>query len=249
MKAFHLFLISLSICLLFSYAFLQKDSTEQKNEKHGKFIELEEGKVHYQLSGVIKSPTIIFIQGPETSLKTWDLIVDKLSQSYQILRYDLFGSGLSTHLHLTSNLKVFRNQLIELLTTLNLKGPFFIVGHSTGAMIAADFGHRYPSLVKKMVFIGPESLKQQEFAQVEKFFSFLSSSSDPMESYKKMGPLKKNTMVLWGEKEAFSASKEKHKFNLLLRGAQFHTVKKSSHVPQYESPAMVNQLLLSFFSN
>lgn len=69
-----------------------------------------------------------------------------------------------------------------------------------------------------------------------------------LETYKKIGALKKPTLILWGENDATTPFTDHPRILNALPHAEFHAVKDCSHIPHYEKPEIVNPLLLEFLS-
>lgn len=58
-----------------------------------RYLAIGDMKVHYKDEG--KGPVLFMVHGSESSLRTWDVIAERLKDRYRIVRYDLPGFGLS----------------------------------------------------------------------------------------------------------------------------------------------------------
>ena len=122
----------------------------------GKFIQLQNGITHYELSDTDSAQTVVLIHGYSTPYFIWDMnFASLVSAGFRVLRYDLFGRGYSDHLDVSYNAHLFDRQLLELLDGLRIERPISVVGLSMGAPIAARFAARRPQQVQKLVCIDP----------------------------------------------------------------------------------------------
>jgi pimeloyl-ACP methyl ester carboxylesterase len=156
--------------MLFSY---RGETTELNDEARksadGSFIQLRDGVTHYELgtpssslfgerSGM-RSP-VVLIHGFSVPYFIYDPTFEFLTHSgFRVLRYDLFGRGLSDRPQARYQIDLFLNQLTDLLDKLDVTEPVNLIGLSMGGPIAATFTVRFPQRVKKLVFIGPSGAK------------------------------------------------------------------------------------------
>lgn len=98
----------------------------------------------------------------------WDPTFTFLAGSgCRVLRYDLFGRGLSDRPDIRYNIDLFCQQLRELLDTLGFKRTN-LIGLSMGGPITATFTARYPGRVRKLVLIDPAGAKSITFSRLLK---------------------------------------------------------------------------------
>ncbi|MFB6346808.1 MAG: alpha/beta fold hydrolase [bacterium] len=58
--------------------------------------ELSHGTTHYEVAGPRNGPPVVLIHGLTSSLFIWDEQFYRLAENgYRVLRYDLYGRGLS----------------------------------------------------------------------------------------------------------------------------------------------------------
>jgi pimeloyl-ACP methyl ester carboxylesterase len=132
----------------------------------GAFIRLRDGVCHYELfspsitgkgTGV---RSIVLIHGFSVPCFIWDPTFDFLTQSgYRVLRYDLFGRGLSDHPRVRYDIHLFVRQLVDLLDALNIREPIHLAGLSMGGPISAAFVDKFPERVKSHILIDPAGAK------------------------------------------------------------------------------------------
>lgn len=107
----------------------------------GKFIRLSKGYTHYETAGAkTEEPVVLFIHGFSVPYYMWDHNFMVLAQAgFRVIRYDLFGRGLSDRPRATHNQELFVTQLQELLEGLAIKEPIHIIATSMGGAVAAAF--------------------------------------------------------------------------------------------------------------
>ena len=103
----------------------------------------------YELHGPENAPVIVLIHGLGLCRHLWDDHLPEFTQNYRVLNYDLFGHGDSAPSPETASLKVYSEQLLDLLDELSINRAA-VVGFSIGGMInrrfALDHGDRLSAL-------------------------------------------------------------------------------------------------------
>ncbi len=122
----------------------------------GKFIELSDGIVHYELEGSSRN-VVVLVHGFSSPFFVWDENFKFLvNEGFKVLRYDLFGRGYSDRPKVKYNMDLFIRQLFELVNQLGLtQQKFSLVGLSMGGGICVVFADQYPELVQKISLIDP----------------------------------------------------------------------------------------------
>lgn len=127
----------------------------RKEAVSGAFVRLSDGMTHYELNGTRNTQQIVLIHGFSVPYFIFDPTFEFLTQSgFRVLRYDLFGRGLSDRPRLRYNIHLFVRQLKDLLDALNIE-EFHLVGLSMGGAISAAFVDGYPERVKSHILIDP----------------------------------------------------------------------------------------------
>ena len=125
----------------------------------GKFVELEDGVVHYELLGPEDGDLVVLVHGFSVPYYVWDPTVNGLlNAGYQVLRYDLYGRGYSDRPKVEYNLDLFVRQLSQLTEVVTLNKPFHLVGLSMGGPIAAAYSNQYSQHVLSLSLFAPEVL-------------------------------------------------------------------------------------------
>lgn len=109
--------------------------------------------------------TIIFLHGLASTNKLWKDLLKNLPQNVKILAVDLLGHGKSPKPEWigAQSLKMQSRALKRsLLKAGALERPIILVGHSLGALIAADFAKRYPHKINSLVLVSPPVYKPDD---------------------------------------------------------------------------------------
>ena len=131
-------------------------NAEIRSNADGSFIQLPDGYTHYEIAGLDKAQVIVLIHGATVPYYIWDPTFEALKESgLRVLRYDIYGRGLSDRPYVTYDRKLFEKQLYNLLKGLEIHESVSLVGISMGGPIAAEFTVTYPTLVNKVVLIDP----------------------------------------------------------------------------------------------
>jgi pimeloyl-ACP methyl ester carboxylesterase len=127
-----------------------------REKAKGKFVRLSHGYTHYEIAGPENGSVIVLIHGFSVPYYMWDPTFTALSEAgFRVIRYDLYGRGLSDRPNVIYNRDLFVTQLAELIDSLALMGPINLIGNSMGGAIIAAFTAEYPELVGKLVLIDP----------------------------------------------------------------------------------------------
>ncbi|MBE7410761.1 MAG: alpha/beta fold hydrolase [Leptospiraceae bacterium] len=161
MKNKKIFIIGILVAVLIALPFLMDREVMELNDeirknKSGNFISLSDGVVHYELGGSQKGELVVLVHGFTMPSFVYDNIFRALVDSgFQVLRYDLYGRGLSDRPKIPNNTDLFDRQLVELLEKLKIQKQFKLIGSSMGGIVVCEFAVRHPEKVKSVVFISP----------------------------------------------------------------------------------------------
>lgn len=135
------------------------------------------------------------------------------------------------------------------ITRLPILGEFLIALFGRNNMIkgiASDF------FDPELVSIFQEKYKvQMEFKGFKR--AILSTMRNGMldsflETYKKVGALKKPTLIFWGMNDETTPYADHPLILQALPHAEFHAIENCGHIPHYEKPEIFNPILLEFLS-
>lgn len=161
--------------MTFPYLTETEDLTDSvRANADGSFIQLSDGICHYGLSqpsnhAIRSTQHVILIHGFSVPYFIWDPTFDFLTQSgYRVLRFDLFGRGLSDRPRVRYDIHLFVRQLKELLDALEINEPVHLAGLSMGGLISAAFVEQFPERVKSHILVDPSGAKAIELTPVLK---------------------------------------------------------------------------------
>ena len=113
-------------------------------------------------------PVVVLIHGLGLNRHMWQWQLEALSQSYQVLSYDLIGHGDTPSTDKPQSLTMFAEQLFQLLAEVQVE-TCSIVGFSLGGMIARRFAMDYPDSLNALVILNSpharSSAQQQAIVQ------------------------------------------------------------------------------------
>ena len=133
-----------------------------KSKDLRKFIRLEDGVTHYELSGPENGPVVVLIHGVSGPMIVWDKTNEALTNGgFRVLRLDLYGRGFSDRVKGPYNLNLFVRQIKNLIDALQVSTPLTLVGSSMGAIITSELARRYPKLVRRVALVGPAGFPLQ----------------------------------------------------------------------------------------
>lgn len=134
---------------------------EKYTDGESKFIEVRGNRVHYKDEG--KGETLLLIHGTASSLHTWDLWSQALTDHFRVIRMDLPGFGLTgpdvSHSYEIEDDITF---IGEFLQKLGVSSAHF-VGSSLGGRIAWAYGLEHPNQVKSLTLINALGYKQESW--------------------------------------------------------------------------------------
>lgn len=126
----------------------------------GTYISLPNGVTHYELSNPDAENTVVLVHGFSVPSFIFDPTFKFLTESgFRVLRYDLFGRGLSDRPRTRYNPDLLDKQLSDLLDALRFTSPINLIGLSMGGPVTATFTARHPERVKSLALIDPSGAR------------------------------------------------------------------------------------------
>ncbi|UFW46473.1 MULTISPECIES: alpha/beta fold hydrolase [Bradyrhizobium] len=125
----------------------------------GKFIELERGLVHYDLTGPEEGQTVALLGGATIGMWFWDRTIQPLvAAGFRVLRFDFFGRGFSDRPYDPQTPAFFTDQIDQILDRLSLNRPVHLVGIAMSALSAIHYAELKPQSVASMSLLTPDGL-------------------------------------------------------------------------------------------
>lgn len=120
----------------------------------GSYADLTHGRVRYQLDGPEDAPTVVLVHGLAGHLHIWDRNYQHLVDSgFRVLRFDLYGRGLSDRVRHPHTADLFVLQLREMLDHVRVDKPVHLVGLSMGGAVITRFATAHPDAVGSMTWV------------------------------------------------------------------------------------------------
>ncbi len=124
-------------------------------EPPGQLIRLSDGVTFYELGGPQGGRPVVLVHGFSVPNFIWDPTFAALAAAgFRVLRYDLFGRGLSDRPRTSYDKALYVRQLAELMDAVKFPQAN-VISVSMGAVVAAEFVYRFPKRVGKLVFVSP----------------------------------------------------------------------------------------------
>jgi pimeloyl-ACP methyl ester carboxylesterase len=155
--------------MLFPYFDEIKELNEvTRKDAGGSFIALSEGVTHYELGGDKNGVPVVLVHGFSVPYFIFDSTFEFLCNAgFHVLRYDLFGRGLSDRPQSNYDIHLFVRQLKDLLDALGLK-KVNLLGLSMGGPITAAFIGQHPDYVSSHILIDPAGARPIRFSNLLK---------------------------------------------------------------------------------
>ena len=129
----------------------------EREKASGSFIALASGMTHYEMKGEGKA--VVLVHGYSTPYYIYDKLFDRFAaDGYKVLRYDLFGRGLSDRVRTDYTPHFFSEQLAQLCEALLPEEKFILVGTSMGGSITTRFIAEHPEKVEKLILLAPPGM-------------------------------------------------------------------------------------------
>lgn len=130
--------------------------SELRREEGGRLLQSSAGLTHVVDEGQAERGTIVLVHGATVPHWEFDRLVPHLrAAGWRVVRFDLYGHGLSDRPAVDYDFDLFLGQALEVLDTLRATGPLTVLGHSFGAAIAAAIAHERPAHVERLVLVAP----------------------------------------------------------------------------------------------
>lgn len=158
-----IFLVCLVVAVALSWLLAERlrrrVDDEVRRAAPGQFANLSQGRTHYRWDGSVRGPVVVCIHGLTSASYVWDALVPRLGMmGYRVLRYDLYGRGLSDRPEGEQNAAFFLRQLEDLLEHLDLSDDLTLLGYSMGGSIATVFAAEESHRLSRVILLAPAGL-------------------------------------------------------------------------------------------
>jgi len=103
---------------------------------------------------------VVLLHGIAGTSATWDAVIPRLAEHYDVLAPDLLGHGESAKPHGDYSLGAYANVVRDLLEALGM-GRATIVGHSLGGGIAMQFAYQFIERCERLVLVSSGGLGRE----------------------------------------------------------------------------------------
>lgn len=145
-------LLAAALTFLFALGFLSKRRLNKKYPPIGQMIDIGGYRLHMHVEGE-GTPTVVFDSGAGGIGLAWELVRPAIAKVARVMVYDRAGLGWSDPSPKPRRADVMAEELRTLLTNANIEGPFILVGHSLGGVVARQFAAKYPNEVAGLVLV------------------------------------------------------------------------------------------------
>jgi pimeloyl-ACP methyl ester carboxylesterase len=101
------------------------------------------------------SPAVVFESGIGATSQNWLRLQKAIAQQARTVSYDRAGLGWSSAAAYELTPRSLARELNEVLTAAGISGPYVVVGHSFGGLLARQFAADYPGLLTGLVLVDP----------------------------------------------------------------------------------------------
>jgi pimeloyl-ACP methyl ester carboxylesterase len=130
------------------------------------FITVNGFKVEILTSGmqnaVVNKPAVVFENGMASSFGSWDTVVEEISKTNAVFRYNRPRIGESENDSLPPTTEHIVSNLRKMLLIKGLKPPYLLVSHSFGGAYIRSYASLYPEEIAGLVFVDPVDFSQKK---------------------------------------------------------------------------------------
>jgi pimeloyl-ACP methyl ester carboxylesterase len=142
-------------CIGFAYERLGERRDAIRFPPPGRLVEIGNAqRLHIHVTGA-GAPTVIFESGIAATSLSWALVQPAVAQFSTVCSYDRCGLGWSDATNSARTPPVIARELRALLQAAKLPGPYIVVGHSFGGLVAQRFAALYRNEVSGLVLVDP----------------------------------------------------------------------------------------------
>ncbi len=122
----------------------------------GKFVSLADGVTHFDVSGPDTGRVAVLVHGFSVPYYIWDSTALHLSDAgFRVIRYDVYGRGLSDRPDVAYDGALYDRQLAGLLDSLHVTEKVDLMGLSYGGYVTGHFVASHPTRVRTLTLMDP----------------------------------------------------------------------------------------------
>ena len=127
------------------------------------YVDTPMGQVHYRMMGT-GEPVLLLHQTPWFSVQFATSIPHLAEMGMRVLAPDRPGYGMSDVPDAPPTIENYADNLVHVLDRLGIE-TIAVIGHHTGASVAAAFAHQHPDRVSRLILHGTPLYTKEEQAQ------------------------------------------------------------------------------------
>ncbi|MHA4867538.1 alpha/beta fold hydrolase [Duganella sp. PWIR1] len=134
------------------------DSVRQRDGSPGAYARLSDGVTYYEAAGPAEARVAVLVHGFSVPSYIWDPTFAALRDAgYRVIRYDLYGRGMSDRPDAAYDGGFYDRQLDELLKSLKVDGKIDLFGLSFGGYVSAHYASTHPQRVRSLTLVDPSN--------------------------------------------------------------------------------------------
>lgn len=148
--------LMLSLAVSVQYATAQSSRNDALGlAQSGELVDVGGRRLHINCSGGNggRGPTVVLESGFGNSSSTWNRVQPEVAKFARVCSYDRAGLGRSEPGPMSRTVVAVTEDLHTLLTNAKVPGPYVLVGHSLGGILARLYASYYPAEVAGMVLV------------------------------------------------------------------------------------------------
>jgi pimeloyl-ACP methyl ester carboxylesterase len=124
----------------------------------GAYVPLVDGVTYYEAAGPANGRVVVLVHGFSVPSYIWDPTFNALRDAgYRVIRYDLFGRGLSDRPDAAYDGAFYDRQIDDLLQALKVDGKIDLFGLSFGGYVSAHYASTHPQRVRTLNLVDPSN--------------------------------------------------------------------------------------------
>jgi pimeloyl-ACP methyl ester carboxylesterase len=128
----------------------------RRNPAPGRIVPVGDHRLHVLCKGSGKgsgAPTVVIEQGAGEPSRLWWPLQDQVAEFAAVCTYDRAGYGWSQPAGRGRTIEQRAEELHALLANGSVQGPYILVAHSYGGLIARAFAQKYPGVTGGLVLV------------------------------------------------------------------------------------------------
>ncbi len=147
-----------------TYQFIATQRDQQTYLPPGQLVDVGGYKLHVHSMGENQgNPTVILLSCGGCMVPNWGWIQPGIAQFTRVVAYDRAGFGWSEHATIPRTADQLITELHTALEKAAIPGPYLLIGHSLGGLVARLYVTRYPAAVAGMILLDPRHPDQATY--------------------------------------------------------------------------------------